>query len=189
MDRGAWPATVHRVARLGNWAHTHVNAGDKHSILALGRFHILKNNSRPCTTTTECVLQSPQAIITKPARRNYWSPHTLGPESCSCWACVPSVLGSTARKATETRSLLSHCNEEWPLLAATRESPCKAMKTQHSPKTHTHTNCKWIRYEWNSKRRGVVGLLWKSGWISHSPNDFKNWTWLSVWITTKGNKT
>ena len=25
-------------------------------------------------------------------------------------------------------------NEEWPLLAATRESPCKAMKTQHSPK-------------------------------------------------------
>ena len=44
MDRGAWPATVHRVARLGNRAHTQPSAGDKHSILALGRFHILKDN-------------------------------------------------------------------------------------------------------------------------------------------------
>ena len=28
----------------------------------------------------------------------------------------------------------AHCNEEWPLLAATRESPCAETKTQHSQK-------------------------------------------------------
>ena len=56
----------------------------------------------------------------------------------SNWACEPQLL-SSARLEPVLRNNGGcdserpvHCDEEWPLLAATRESPCTEMKTQHS---------------------------------------------------------
>ena len=61
---------------------------------------------------------------------------------CS-WAREPQLRkpraqspGSAARGATAVKP--SQCNEEWPLLAATRESPCVAVRTQQ-PKNKEST--------------------------------------------------
>ena len=58
----------------------------------------------------------------------------------SGWACEPQLLNlrvwslcSATREAAIVKRP-AHCDEEWPLLAATRESPRTETKTQHSQK-------------------------------------------------------
>ena len=58
----------------------------------------------------------------------------------SDWACEPQLLSlcvwslcSAIREAVIVKRPAHH-DEEWPPLAATRESPCTEMKTQHSQK-------------------------------------------------------
>ena len=46
-------------------------------------------------------------------------------------ACLEPVLRNKRGRDSERPA---HCDEEWPLLAATRESPRTEMKTQHSQK-------------------------------------------------------
>ena len=58
----------------------------------------------------------------------------------NCWACVPQLLKPThlepmlRNKRSHHNEKPTRCNEEQPLPAATRESPCTATKTQHSQK-------------------------------------------------------
>ena len=63
---------------------------------------------------------------TKPVH-NYWAhmPQLLKP------ACLEPVL---CNKRSHCNEKPTHRNEEWPPLAATRESPRAATKTQHSQK-------------------------------------------------------
>ena len=72
-----------------------------------GRIPHAVGKLRPCTATTE------------PTCCNYWT-HVPEPEICS----------SRSRHSEKPK----HCSEERHLLAATRESPCKATKTQCSQK-------------------------------------------------------
>ena len=76
---------------------------------------------------------------TNPRHDDYWA-HTLEPVSCNYWGCVTQLL-----KPARLESMLSNdrghhsekpvrCDEEWPLLATTRESPFKAMETQNNVK-------------------------------------------------------
>ena len=74
---------------------------------------------------------------TKPMCHNYWA-CALEPASHNYWAHVPQLLKPMHREPV-LHNKRSHCNEkpthrseEWPPLAATRESPCAAMKTQRS---------------------------------------------------------
>ena len=58
----------------------------------------------------------------------------------SNWACAPQLLKPARlepvlrNKRRHRHEKPVHRNEEWPPLAATRESPCTATKTQHSQK-------------------------------------------------------
>ena len=45
----------------------------------------------------------------------------------------PTCHGAT-RPVSHNSERPAHCDEEWPPLAATRESPCTETKTQHSQK-------------------------------------------------------
>ena len=74
----------------------------------------------PCATTTEPVFQSPGVSTTEPKYCNYSSPSTQSP-------------GSTARETTAMRSAPNSLESDFRL-AATRESPCAATKTQWSHK-------------------------------------------------------
>ena len=56
---------------------------------------------------------------TRPVSHNYWA--------WASGACAPNKRGRTSERP-------AHCDEEWPPLAATRESPCTETKTQHSQK-------------------------------------------------------
>ena len=56
---------------------------------------------------------------TRPVRHNYWA--------CASGACAPNKRGRDSERP-------AHCDEEWPPLAATRESPRTETKTQHSQK-------------------------------------------------------
>ena len=68
-----------------------------------------------CHGAAKRMCHSYWACALKPGNHNYWSPY----------AC---------NKRSHCNEKPAHCNEEYPLLATTRESPCTAMKTQHSPK-------------------------------------------------------
>ena len=76
---------------------------------------------------------------TKPVRHNYWA-CALEPVSHNFWARVlqllkPACLEPMLRNRRSHHSeRTAHCNEEWPPLAATRESPRAATKTQRSQK-------------------------------------------------------
>ena len=52
-----------------------------------------------------------------------------GPVSHSYWACASGACGPQQVKPRP-----AHCDEEWPPLATTRESPHTEMRTQHSHK-------------------------------------------------------
>ena len=74
---------------------------------------------------------------TKPVHHNYWD-CALEPASHNYWAFVPQLLKPACLEPV-LRNKKSHCNEkpvhrneESPPLAATRESPHAAMKTQHN---------------------------------------------------------
>ena len=76
---------------------------------------------------------------TKPECHNYWA-CALEPTSHNYWAHAPQLL-KPARLEPVLRNKRGHRNEkpahrnkEQPLLAATRESPCAATKTQCSQK-------------------------------------------------------
>ena len=56
---------------------------------------------------------------TGPVSHNYWA--------CASGACAPQQEGRDSERP-------AHRNEEWPPLAATRESPRRETKTQHSHK-------------------------------------------------------
>ena len=83
-------------------------------------------------------LLSPCATTVEPTRCNYWSPCALGPICRNYWARVlqllkPVRLEPMLRNKRSCRSEKpAHHNQEWPLLTATRESQCAAMKTQCS---------------------------------------------------------
>ena len=76
---------------------------------------------------------------TKPMRHNYWA-RALGPTSHNYWARMPQLLKPVrlepvlCNKRSRHNEKPAHRNEEWPLLAATIESPRAATKTQRSPK-------------------------------------------------------
>ena len=55
-----------------------------------------------------------------------------GPVSHNCWACASGACAPHKRGRDSERP--AHRDEEWPPLAATRESPRTEMKTQHSQK-------------------------------------------------------
>ena len=76
---------------------------------------------------------------TKPMHHNYWA-CALEPMSHNYWAHMPQLL-KPVRLEPVLRNKRSHhskkptrCNKESPPLAATRESPRAATKTQHSQK-------------------------------------------------------
>ena len=56
---------------------------------------------------------------TRPVSHSYWA--------CAYGACAPNKRGRDSERP-------AHRDEGWPLLAATRESPCAETKTQHSQK-------------------------------------------------------
>ena len=76
---------------------------------------------------------------TKPMHHNYWA-CALEPVSHNYWAHVPQLLRPAhlepmlCNKRSHRNEKPVHHNEEWSLLAATRESPRAATKTQHSQK-------------------------------------------------------
>ena len=76
---------------------------------------------------------------TKPVCHNYWA-CALELVSHNYWAHVPQLLKPThlepmlRNKRSHRNEKHAHCNEEQPPLAATRESPRAAMKTQSGQK-------------------------------------------------------
>ena len=74
---------------------------------------------------------------TRPVRHNYWA-YALEPASHNYWARVPQLPKPTRlepmlyRKRNHRNEKPVHRDEELPLLAATRESPSTATKTQRS---------------------------------------------------------
>ena len=75
----------------------------------------------------------------KPVHHNYWA-CALEPACHNYWAHALQLLKPTHLEPM-LRNKRSHCNEkpahrneEQPPLATTRESPCAAMKSQHSQK-------------------------------------------------------
>ena len=76
---------------------------------------------------------------TKPIHHNYWA-CALEPVNHNYWACMPQLLKPVhlepmlCNKRSHRNKKPVHLNEEQPLLAATRESPRAATKTQHSQK-------------------------------------------------------
>ena len=70
-----------------------------------------------------------------------------GPVSHNYWACASGACALQQERPHSERP--THCNEEWPPLATTRESPHTEMKTQHSHKKKKDCFCcitKWISY-------------------------------------------
>ena len=73
----------------------------------------------------------------RPVSHNYWA-CALEPVTHSYWARMPQLQKSAhlepmlRNKRRRCNEKPVHRNEEQPLLAATRESPRAAMKTQHS---------------------------------------------------------
>ena len=69
---------------------------------------------------------------TRPVSHNYWA--------CASGACAPNKRGRDSERP-------AHCDEEWPPLAATRESSHTETKTQHSQKKtkkqKTKKNLNW----------------------------------------------
>ena len=55
----------------------------------------------------------------RPVRHNYGA--------CAFGACAPNKRGHDSERPAQR-------DEQWPLLATTRESPCTETKTQHSQK-------------------------------------------------------
>ena len=76
---------------------------------------------------------------TKPVRHNYWA-CALESTSHNCWAYKPQLLKPTHlepvlhNKRSHRNEKTAHCNKEQLPLAATRESPHAATKTQCSQK-------------------------------------------------------
>ena len=76
---------------------------------------------------------------TKPVRHNHWA-CALEPESHNYWAHEPQLLKPARlepmlhKKRSHRNEKPAHRNEEYPPLAATRESLRTATKTQHSQK-------------------------------------------------------
>ena len=85
------------------------NAGDMGSSTGPGKFPRAAEQLNPCATTTEPVLYSPRATTTE--------------------ARAPRAR-AVQRSHRSEKSV--HRNEEQPTLAATRESPRAATKTQRS---------------------------------------------------------
>ena len=98
-------------------------------------------------------LPSPlQRRVTKPVCLNYyWSPHTLEPVLC-------------IREATAKRSLCITTGNE-PSLAATRESPCAAVKTQQNNNKRCPVDCSHLTRAGGSD----IG-------VAHCP--VASWCWL-----------
>ena len=84
---------------------------------------------------------------TKPVHHNNWA-CTLEPTSHNYWAHMLQLLKPTwldpvlCNERSHPNEKPTHCNEEQPPLAATRESPCTATKTQCSQKKQNKTNKK-----------------------------------------------
>ena len=94
-------------------------AGDTGSIPSLGRSHMPRSSSA----------RAPQ-LLSLCSRA--CEPQLLSPRAATTEACVPRAVLHNERSHRNEKP--PHCNEEWPPLTATRESPCAATKTQHSQK-------------------------------------------------------
>ena len=76
---------------------------------------------------------------TNPVCHNYWA-CALEPTSHNYWACMPQLPKPAClepvlcNKRSHRNEKPTHRNEEQPLLAAARDSPRAATKTQHSQK-------------------------------------------------------
>ena len=136
MDRRAWQATVHGVAKSWSWLSEKINhfwgggvifkhinlglpqwsmvtnlptnAGDMGSIPGLGRSWMLQSNEA-CAPQLLNVCSRAQ------------EPQLLSPCAAATEACTPQSLSPTARAATAVRSLHATTREE-PLLTVTREN-------------------------------------------------------------------
>ena len=90
-----------------------------------------------CRGATKRVRHNYWAWALEPVSHNYWA-WALEPASHNYWAHVPQLLKPVClepvlrNKRSHDNEKPAHCNEEWPPLAATRESPHTATKTQHS---------------------------------------------------------
>ena len=82
---------------------------------------------------------------TKPVRHNYWG-CALEPASHSYWALVPQLLKPACLEPVLCNKKSTYCNEEYPPLAATRESLCAATKTQCGEK---------------KKKKAIEWLIWQ----------------------------
>ena len=96
------------------------NAGDTGSSPGPGRSHMPRSN-----WVREPQLLSPRATTTEACVLRARAPHLLKPSHLEPVLC---------NKRSHHNEKPAHCNEEWPPLATTRESPHTATKTQHSQK-------------------------------------------------------
>ena len=105
----------------------------------------------PCATTTEPALQNLQVTTTEPAHPRDLMPQILSPCAATTEACELQGPRATTTEAACLEPVLhnkrshhnekpKHCNEEQLPLAATRESPCTATKTQQSQKKKKNRN-------------------------------------------------
>ena len=76
---------------------------------------------------------------TEPVRHSYWSPGTPEPKGHDYWTHVlqlrmPASLEPVLwnKRSHRNKKAVQHNQEQPPLLTATRESPSKATKNQHS---------------------------------------------------------
>ena len=123
------------------------------------RIQALVREDPTCRRATKPVCHNYWACALEPTSHNYWSlcsrvrePQLLSLRATTTEAHAPQLLSLRSRarepqllKPTCLEPVLlnershhnekpAHCNEEYPPLAATRESPHAAMKTQRSQK-------------------------------------------------------
>ena len=138
------PPDTHMVCSHVRWlVETHLTALFKIMVL-LGaslvvqwlRIHLPMQGTRVQVTVRE---DPTCRWATKPMHHNYWA-CALEPGRQNNWACAPQLLKPMRlepvlhNKTNHRNEKPEHCIEEQPLLAATRESPRAATKTQHSQK-------------------------------------------------------
>ena len=84
---------------------------------------------------------------TKPMRHNYWD-CSLEPASHNYWARVPQLLKPAClepvlrNRRSQRNEKPTHCNEEWPPLAATRESPTQQQRPNTAKNKYINKNLK-----------------------------------------------
>lgn len=84
----------------------------------------------------------PHAEVTKPMCHNYWAP-ALQPMSCNYWS-LRALRPVPCNKRSQSKKKHVHSTREQSPLAATRESPQAATKSQHSQKKNFFKSGTWV---------------------------------------------